>query len=103
MNSVLTFIRNGGVMMYPLIICSIALIALVIERFISLRKASVDGDALLDAVKGAFTPNNGGDALKAIAISDGFGGPIGRMYSRGLRNAARSADAIEAGNGAGGC
>ncbi len=39
MNAVLTFIRNGGIMMYPLILCSIVLIAIAIERAISLRKA----------------------------------------------------------------
>lgn len=93
--SVLTFIRNGGVMMYPLIICSIVLIALVIERFISLRKCSVDGDALLDAVKEVYKPNTGATAIQAIEVCNQFGGPVGRMFTRGLKNAGRSDDAIE--------
>jgi len=93
--SVVTFIKNGGVMMYPLIICSIVLIAIVIERFISLRKCSVDGDALLDAVKQVFKPNSGASTVQAIEICNQFGGPVGRMFTRGLKNAGRSDDAIE--------
>ncbi len=94
MNSVLAFIKNGGVMMYPLLICSVALIALGLERFISLRKATVDGDALLEAVKNVYKPG-GSDVSAATKVCTEFGGPTGRMFARGLRNAQRSADAIE--------
>ena len=66
-NSVVTFIKNGGVMMYPLIICSMVLIALVAERLISLRKAYVDGDALLDAIKKVFNPATGEGLEQAMA------------------------------------
>jgi biopolymer transport protein ExbB len=95
MAAVLTFIKNGGVMMYPLIFCSIVLIAIAIERAISLRKASVDGDALLDAVKAVYSGGPEPDPAKAIAVCQSVGGPVGRMYVRGLKNAHRSADAIE--------
>ena len=93
MSSVLTFIHNGGVMMYPLIICSIVLIAIAIERAISLRKAAIDGDALLDEVKVAY--NGGEDTAKAIQVCQSVGGPVGRMFARGLKNAHRPADIIE--------
>jgi biopolymer transport protein ExbB len=95
MNAVLTFIKNGGVMMYPLILCSIALIAIAIERAISLRKAVVDGDILLDEVKAAYGDGSGPNAAKALAVSERIGGPMGRMFARGLKNAQRPADAIE--------
>ncbi len=82
-------------MMYPLILCSIALIAIAIERAISLRKAAVDGDNLLDMVKATYKPNSESDRAKAIAICESIGGPVGRMFARGLKNAHRPADAIE--------
>jgi biopolymer transport protein ExbB len=93
MNSVITFIHNGGVMMYPLILCSVVLIAIAIERFISLRRASVDGDDLLDRVKEIYGDQR--DATAAIAFSEQMGGAIGRIFARGLRNAQRPADSIE--------
>ncbi len=95
MNSVLTFIRNGGVMMYPLILCSIVMIALIVERAITLRKASVDGDALLDEIKSVRPAGPEPDNTKAMALCQSTGGPLGRMFARGLRNAHRNADAIE--------
>lgn len=95
MNSVTTFIKNGGGMMYPLIICSILLIGLIIERAMTLRKAAVDGDALLDAIKAVRQTNSANDNAKAMALCESTGGPIGRMFARGLKNAHRNADAIE--------
>jgi biopolymer transport protein ExbB len=93
MSSVLDFIKNGGVMMYPLILASIVLIAIIIERAIAMRKASKDGDALLEEVKAAYKSPS--DAAKTVALSEKFGGPLGRMFARGIKNAHRSADAIE--------
>ena len=59
----------------------------------TLRKASVDGEELLEEIKKIYTP--GGDATQAMAVCKEFGGPVGRMFARGLKNAKRSADAIE--------
>lgn len=79
--------------MYPLILCSILLITLAIERAVTLRKAAVDGESLLEDVKGIYSP--GTDPTEAAALSVKRGGPVGRMFARGLRNSQRSADAIE--------
>ena len=93
MSAVLDFIKNGGVMMYPLILCSIVLIAIIIERMITLRRASKDGEALLEQVKASYKVPE--DMAKTIAICQDFGGPVGRMFARGVKNARRDADAIE--------
>lgn len=81
--------------MYPLILSSIVLIAIIIERLISLRKASTDGDSLLEAVKTICKGSPAQDVAKAVAVCESTGGTIGRMFARGLKNAHRSADAIE--------
>lgn len=80
-------------MMYPLIIASVVLIALAIERLVTLRKASTDGELLLDEIKENYQP--GGDTQKAIAICDEDKSALGRMIARGLKNAGRPADSIE--------
>lgn len=84
-------------MMYPLIVCSIGLVAIIIERTISLRRAAVDGDELLDTVRNAY---NGADpkttsSAAAIQAIQSIPAPIARMFVRGLKNAHRNADAIE--------
>ena len=80
-------------MMYPLILCSIILVSLMIERAIVLRRASVDGDELLEEIKKVYTP--GADPAEAMKVAQEFGGPLGRMFARGIRNATRGADLIE--------
>lgn len=77
--------------MYPLILCSILLIALAIERFVMLRRANGDGEELIEAVRANYPAN----AAEAIALCEKQGGSVGRVLSRGLKNAERTPDAIE--------
>ncbi len=95
MSAIFTFIRNGGVMMYPLILSSIVLIAIVIERGVTLRKASGDGDALLDEVKTVCGSDIQANAKTAMEVCENARNAVGRMFARGLKNARRDADAIE--------
>jgi biopolymer transport protein ExbB len=90
MNQVLEFVRGGGVMMYPLLASSVLLVALIIERFVSLRRLSGDGDDLMELVRKS-APEYG----QAESQCKTRGGALGRVFSRGLRNSHRSADAIE--------
>ena len=79
-------------MMYPLIFCSVILIAIAIERAITLRRNSTDPEGLLDEIKELYAP--GQDPAKAIELAEREGS-IGRIFARGLKNYSRSADAIE--------
>lgn len=76
-------------MMYPLIGCSVLLIALVIERAVTLRKMNGDGDEVLEEVR-RVAPN-----FAAVSESTKNNGAIGRVLARGIKNAGRPADAIE--------
>lgn len=82
-------------MMYPLLFCSVALIAITLERAISFRKASIDGDDLLDKVKAVYKEGDAEALQRAIAVCEERPAPLGRIFIRGLKNARRSADAIE--------
>lgn len=93
MNTVLDFVSKGGFIMWPLLILAVILVMFGIERAIILRKACVDGDILLDEIKAKFVP--GADPTEAINIANRTGGPVGRVFARGLKNSARSADLIE--------
>ena len=92
MNGILDFLQKGGVMMYPLIICSMILVALILERIIVLRKESPDVEGVYDEIVENFQP--GGDSQKALGVAEKLGVP-GRVFARGLRNAQREPDAIE--------
>jgi biopolymer transport protein ExbB len=91
MGELLRFIQGGGVMMYPLLLCSIILVSLSVERIIMLRKASIDGDEILEAIKSAYCQDPG----SARALCETYKAPLGAVFARGIRNAHRDADAIE--------
>ncbi|CCW36281.1 biopolymer transport protein [Chthonomonas calidirosea] len=93
MNEVLKFIHGGGFMMYPLIFASIVLVAVIIERAISLRRSITDGDELLELIKEADRQDP--SHKRAIAVCEGTRTPLGRIFARGLRNAHRDVEAIE--------
>ncbi|BDI34495.1 biopolymer transporter ExbB [Capsulimonas corticalis] len=93
MNSFMTYMHQGGVMMYPLILCAIVAIGIILERMITFRKASsVDPEVLLDDVREA---TQSGDYAAAIRHMETFKTPLARIMASGLRNADRSAEAME--------
>ncbi len=92
MNSVLEFLQKGGVMMYPLILCSVLMISLILERFITLRKEAPDAENAFEDIRENYEP--GGDTAAAIEIANKQGIP-GRVFARGLLNSKRDADSIE--------
>ncbi len=92
MNQVIEFIQKGGVMMYPLVISSVLLIALIIERAITLRKNSGDGEDLLEQIKASYKPGDNPAKIIELAQKEGS---IGRMFARALRNVDKPAESIE--------
>lgn len=92
MNGILDFLQKGGVMMYPLILCSMILVALILERFIVMRKEAPDVENVYEDIRENYQP--GADPTAAITIAEKQGIP-GRVFARGLKNSKRDADAIE--------
>lgn len=92
MNGFSEYLQRGGVMMYPLLICSALLLCIAIERAIVLRKSTTDPEELFDEIRELFQP--GQDPSKAIEFAEKRGS-LGRIFARGLRNSTRNADAIE--------
>ena len=73
----LTLIENGGVVMYPLLLCSIVSCAVIIERLWTLTRAARSGARLHELVSEAVDDGGIGDAL---AISRRDTGPLGNVY-----------------------
>ena len=92
MNGILDFLQKGGVMMYPLIGCSMILVALILERIIVMRKESPNVEDLYEDICENYSL--GSDPTAAIAIAEKRGIP-GKVFARGLANSKRDAEAIE--------
>ena len=68
-------IKHGGPVLVLLVLCSIATLTLIIERFMFYRKASGNSDAILEKIKQAATLS---DALSAIENEPGISGRVFR-------------------------
>jgi biopolymer transport protein ExbB len=75
-------IWRGGWALWVITGCSIISLAVSLERWISLRRADVDSDALLKKVSDALEHNDISDAMEICAQA---GGPIAETLSTGLR------------------
>ena len=93
MNALTTYLHQGGFMMYPLILCSIIAIGIILERAYTFRKATaLDPETLLEEIKEAYNKEN---ATAAIKVMEGDNTPYSRIFARGLKNADRSPEMIE--------
>jgi biopolymer transport protein ExbB len=88
----LNFFIRGGIMMYPLLVSSILVIAIVIDRLIYFRNIRVGEKELFDQVKDKLK-SHGPEA--SIAYCDQAGGPVAAMLKAGLKHHGRERHRVE--------
>jgi biopolymer transport protein ExbB len=81
--NLLTLIENGGVVMYPLLLCSVVSVAVILERLWTIVRAARAAARLHEQVCEATDDGNATDAL-AIARRDRS--PLGAVYKAVLSN-----------------
>ncbi len=92
MQQVWDFLTKGGIVMVPLLFCSIGLLAIVIEKLISLRRGKIIAPelvAVLESMRGRA------DINMALAACERFGGPLARMAGLTLANTSRSREEVK--------
>ncbi|MCE5199041.1 MAG: MotA/TolQ/ExbB proton channel family protein [Armatimonadota bacterium] len=76
-------LAKGGLVMIPLMVCSVVSVAILIERFVTIKKAREDVSNVIqraeDAIYHGFTE-------KAITALDGCDSPVTRVLATGVRN-----------------
>jgi biopolymer transport protein ExbB len=83
MEHVLEFLEKGGFVIYPLLLCSIVGLSIVIEKTLSLRRSKViipEIVSVLDNIKGS------GDIGLALSICEKHKGPFANIIRVGLEN-----------------
>jgi biopolymer transport protein ExbB len=74
-------IQKGGPVMYPIILCSVLALAIIIERFYHLYKARIDTKDFMNNVEITIKRNRIAEAIK---ICDKTPGPISRIVKAGI-------------------
>ena len=76
-------IRSGGWLMWPIILCSIISLAIIIERFWTLKKSAVTPVGLMDRVEKLLESQD----LDATGVAEiRSSSPLGRIIAAGLVN-----------------
>jgi len=78
--------------MWPLFLCAIISVAVMIERFISIARAAKDNEGLLDTIREHLQQ---GRVQEAQALADEAQGPVAGLVASGLRAIHLDSDAIE--------
>jgi len=83
MHEVWLMLQRGGILMIPLIFCSVIVVAIVIERSISLRKIKVLVPEIISVIE---TFNKPEDIHLAISICQKHEGAFANIVQMGLEN-----------------
>ena len=84
-------IFRGGILMWPIMACSIVALAISIERFIVLRRASIDTYEFMDNMRAVLRQNRLDEAVEMCDENDA---PIARIMKAGILKANRSKNDI---------
>lgn len=90
--SVLYLLKEGGVLMIPLLICSVLLVYIFVERLLVIRKAAEVEPNFMARVREQVVAGN---LQGAKTLSKNTQGPVARMIDKGLSRVGKPIDHIE--------
>lgn len=90
--SLMHLLGEGGVLMIPLLLCSIVLVYVFVERLMAIRKASVIDNSFMKRIREQVEARN---IDKAISICKELNSPVGRIIEKGITRINKPFDQIE--------
>ncbi len=90
--SLFHLLKEGGVLMIPLLLCSIILVYVFVERLMVIRKAGSIDDKFMGNIREQIVKHNIEGARATCKMSDT---PVSRMVDKGLNLADKPYDFIE--------
>ena len=77
----LDFLAKGGVLVGPILLCSVVALAIFLERLIRLGRVNTDGHGLIAAITRCF---KNGDAQQAHELARREDSPLGRILTQAI-------------------
>jgi len=90
--SLFSLLKEGGVLMIPLLLCSVAMVYIFFERFSALRKANVLESNFMLRIREQILAGN---LQGARSVAKASASPIGRMIEKGVNRIGKPVDSIE--------
>jgi biopolymer transport protein ExbB len=92
MEHVIEFLAKGGFIIYPLMLCSVIGLAIVIEKWMSLRRKKVIIPEIVNLINNIKGP---GDVALATSICEKHKGPFASIIQVGLENRHQSKEDLK--------
>ena len=86
------FLLKGGPVMWPLFLCAIASVTIMVERYFALRAALRGGRGLRRQVRASLAEGRGRAALSLVQMRSG---PVARVLQTALENQAMDRQSLE--------
>ncbi len=88
----ISVVLKGGIMMWPIMLCSVIAVAIIIERFIRFSQMSIDTQRFISDIVSLVEK---GKVQDAIILAEETPGPVASVVKAGLRKYGRSREEIE--------
>jgi len=89
--NIISILSKGGLLMILIAICSFIGAGIIVERWLTLRRARVNTGTLMNRVRQSL---RGGEVGRALDICDETPGPVARMLKEGVLRAGASRELI---------
>ena len=83
---------RGGLVMIPIVLCGAMTVAIIIEKFFSLKNAEIDTEKFLDELEKILKRRK---IKEALELCDRYSQPIPRIIKAGLLKSDRSREEIK--------
>ena len=83
----LGFILKGGILMYPILLCSVIAVTIIVERLIHLHRARIKIPDFLNEIEKYL---KAGELDKALHLAEVSPGPVASVVGSGIRNYTRN-------------
>lgn len=93
--SLVDLLQKGGPLMYPLYLCSIVVVAFVIERSVRLRRSAILPPGVVDRIRSISRSENRLSPQELLSDLQHHPSPIARVITAGLRRADRPLAELE--------
>ncbi len=91
----LELIFKGGYLMIPLIFCSVLALAIIIEKFITLRLIEIRSQKFAERTRGIINGNEDNKVEKILALCEVTPSPLARILKAGIQKRNKSKEEIK--------
>jgi len=81
--NLLELFLKGGLVMWPILLCSLITVAVIIEKYILLSRSNVDPKQLMTKIRSALTRN---DVASAVEACSKVKAPVSNILKHGITN-----------------